>query len=59
MSDHKNRINETIEHLEAAVRSAPAENQEEIRIFLEGYLTALEQEIRKRGRGLNNGQANV
>lgn len=49
MSDHKNRINETIEHLEAAVQSAPAEKQEEIRIFLEGYLTALEQEIRKRG----------
>ena len=49
MSDHKTRINETIEHLEAAVQSAPAEKQEEIRIFLEGYLAALEQEIRKRG----------
>ena len=49
MSDHKDRINETIEHLETAVKSAPAEKQEEIRVFLEGYLAALEQEIRKRG----------
>lgn len=50
MSDHKkNRINETIEHLEAAVQSAPEDKQAEISVFLEGYLAALEQELRKRG----------
>lgn len=48
MYEHKPRIAETLRNIEEAVASAPAEKQDEIQIFLEGYLAALEQELRKR-----------
>lgn len=48
MYERKSRIAETLHNIEEAVSAAPAEKQEEVQIFLEGYLAALEQEIRKR-----------
>jgi hypothetical protein len=48
MHDHKAHVTETLGKIEEAIASAPAEKQEEVRLFLEGYLAALEQEVRKR-----------
>lgn len=48
MHEHKSRIAETLHNIEEAINTAPAEKQEEVKLFLEGYLAALEQEIRKR-----------
>lgn len=48
MHERKSRIAETLHKIEEAVSAAPAEKQEEVKLFLEGYLAALEQEIRKR-----------
>ena len=48
MHEHKSRIAETLHSLEEAVSTAPAEKQAEVQLFLEGYLAALEQELRRR-----------
>lgn len=50
MYEHKSRIADTLHHIEEAISTAPAEKQEEVQIFLEGYLAALEQEIRRRNQ---------
>lgn len=48
MHEHKPRITETLHNIEEAVSAAPADKQAEVQLFLEGYLTALEQELRRR-----------
>ena len=48
MHENKPRIADTLRNIEEAVSTAPAEKQEEVKLFLEGYLAALEQEIRRR-----------
>jgi hypothetical protein len=48
MTETKSRVQGTIELLEQTITSVPEEKQEEVRLFLEGYLAALEQEVRKR-----------
>ena len=41
MTETKSRVQGTIELLEQTITSVPAEKQEEVRLFLEGYLAAL------------------
>lgn len=48
MTETKSRIQDTLDLLEQTVSEVPDEKQEAVRIFLEGYMAALEQEIRKR-----------
>lgn len=48
MHERKSRITETLHNIEEAVSTAPADKQAEVQLFLEGYLAALEQEIRRR-----------
>lgn len=48
MHEHKPRIAEVLHEIEEAVSVVPAEKQNDVQLFLEGFLAALEQEIRKR-----------
>lgn len=48
MHERNTRIADTLHNIEEAVACAPAEKQKEVQLFLEGFLAALEQEIRRR-----------